>query len=186
MNTKKVIVCFLTITLFLILSCSEEDPTPVEPPQVFTNAYSGFLKLDFTNQFPAFSETAQVDVMIDVYGNVTFGTGTLSYNADDNNGQSRIVRVGTLSLNPNGSHFVDNWEDYIEVNENTTINENMVVYYWDDNSQTWVEVINENINDTWNGGLAFNLDDAVLTGSVIQSVTAWGSVTWGLYLVVIP
>lgn len=186
MITKKVIVGFLTITLFFVLSCSEDDQGPNEPPQVFTNAYSGFLKLDFTNQFPAFNETAQVDVMIDVYGKVTFGTGTLSYNADDNNDQSRIVRIGTLSLNPNGRHFVENLEDYIEVDENTTINENMIVYYWDPNSQTWAEAINENISNTWHGGLAFKLDEAVLTGSIIQSVTAWGSVTWGLYLVVIP
>ncbi|MBS4032878.1 MAG: hypothetical protein KGZ85_00315 [Ignavibacterium sp.] len=186
MITKKIILCLLSIPIFFTISCSEDDPGPTEPPQIFTNAYSGFLKLDFTNQFPAFNETTQVDVMIDVFGKVTFGSGTLSYNADDNNGQSRIVRTGTLNLNPKGSHFVSNGDDYIEVDENTTINENMIVYYWDDNSQSWVEMINENINNIWNGGLAFNVADAVLTGSVVQSVTAWGSVTWGLYLVVIP
>jgi hypothetical protein len=186
MNLKMTIKIALLVIALFISSCSSDDQAPTEPPQVFTNAHSGFMKLDFTNQFPAFNETAQVDVTIDVYGNVTFGTGTLSYNADDNNGQSRIVRTGTLNLNPKGSHFVSNGEDYIEVDENTTINENMIVYYWDDNSQSWVEMINENINNTWNGGLAFNVADAVLTGSVVQSVTAWGSVTWGLYLVVIP
>jgi len=186
MITKKVIYSLLTIPLFFMLSCSEDNQGPTEPPQVFSNAHMGFLKLDFTNQFPAFNETVQVDVTIDVYGKVTFGTGTLSYNADDNNGQSRIVRVGTLSLNPKGSHFVNNDEDYIQVDENTTINENMIVYYWDDNSQSWVEVINENINNTWHGGLAFNVDDAVWSGSVIQSVNVWGSVTWGLYLVLVP
>jgi len=174
----------LVVPFIFLISCSEEEPTG--PPQVFDVEYDGFLKLRFTNEFPSFDETTQVDVHIDKYGKVTFGTGTLSYDADEDNGQSRIVRVGILSLNPKGSHFVSKGEDYVDVDENTTINENMIVYYLDDNTQTWVEFLNEDINSTWNGGLGFNIDDAVLTGSIIQSVTAWGSVTWGLYLVVIP
>ena len=60
----------------------------------------------------------------------------------------------------------------------------MIVYYWD--GTQWVEALNENITDTWHGGLAFSIDDAVINGSIIQVVTAQGSVTWGLYLVVIP
>ena len=99
--------------------------------QVLSNEYSGFLRLNFTNQFPYFDETTQVDVDINKYGVVTFGSGTLTYNADDNNGQSRIVRNGTLQLNPTGYYFDNSGEDYIGVDENTTINENMIVYYWD-------------------------------------------------------
>ena len=154
--------------------------------QVLSNEYSGFLQLRFTNTYPAFDETAQVDVTINKYGEVTFGSGTLTYNADDNNGQSRIVRIGTLQINPNGYYFDNSGEDYVHVNENTTINENMIVYVWDSNSLSWIEYANENINTVWNGGLAFSIDDAVLTGSIISSANAWGSVTWGLYLVVIP
>ena len=163
---------------------SDEDFTIVK--QVFTNEYTGFLELRFTNTFPSFDEITQVDVHIDKYGQVTFGTGTLSYNADDNNGQSRIVRNGTLQINPNGYYFDNSGEDYVHVNENTTINENMIVYVWDSNSLSWIEYANENINTVWNGGLAFSIDDAVLTGSIISSANEWGSVTWGLYLVVVP
>ena len=151
---------------------------------VFANDYSGFLQLRLTNQYPAFDETAQVDVTINKFGQVTFGSGTLSYSGDDNNGQSRIVRNGTLQLNPTGNYFDNSGEDYIAVDENTTVTENMIVYYWD--GMQWVEALNENINDTWHGGLAFSIDDAVLTGSIVQVVTGQGSVTWGLYLVVIP
>ncbi len=151
---------------------------------VLSNEYSGFLQLKFSNTYPEFDETAQVDVTINRFGEVTFGSGTLTYNADGNNGQSRIIRNGTLQINPNGYYFDNGGEDYIGVNENTTINENMIVYYWDGN--TWVEVLNENITNTWNGGLAFSIDDAVLTGSIIQVVTVQGSASWGLYLVVIP
>jgi hypothetical protein len=151
---------------------------------VLSNDYSGFMQLRITNTFPSFDETTQVDVDINKYGQVTFGTGTLSYSGDDNNGQSRIVRNGTLQLNPTGYYFDNSGEDYIGVDENTTINENMIVYYWD--GSQWIEALNENINETWHGGLAFSIDDAVLTGSIISASNAWGSVSWGLYLVVIP
>jgi hypothetical protein len=190
MNSKKKIgMLILTIAIIFLISCSKEEPTPVEPapiepPEILTNDYSGWLELHFTNQYPAFDETTQVDVTINKYGEVTFGTGTLSYSGDDNNGQSRIVRNGTLQLNPTGYYFDNSGEDYIGVDENTTVNENMIVYYWD--GTQWVEALNENITDTWHGGLAFSIDDAVINGSIIQVVTAQGSVTWGLYLVVIP
>ena len=151
---------------------------------ILSNDYTGFLQLRITNQYPSFDETTQVDVDINKYGQVTFGTGTLSYSGDDNNGQSRIVRNGTLQLNPTGYYFDNSGEDYIGVDENTTINENIIVYYW--NGSQWIEALNENINETWHGGLAFSIDDAVINGSIVQVVTAQGSVTWGLYLVVIP
>lgn len=151
---------------------------------VLSNEYSGFLQLRFTNTYPTFDETAQVDVTINKYGEVTFGTGTLSYSGDDNNGQSRIVRNGTIQLNPTGYYFDNNGADFIGVDENATINENLIVYYWD--GIQWVEALNENITDTWHGGYAFSIVDAVINGSIIQVVTAQGSVTWGLYLVVIP
>jgi hypothetical protein len=151
---------------------------------VLSNDYTGFLQLRFTNTYPSFDETTQVDVDINKYGEVTFGSGTLSYSGDDNNGQSRIVRNGTLQLNPTGYYFDNSGEDYIGVDENTTVNENMIVYYWD--GTQWVEALNENITDTWHGGYAFSIDDAVINGSIIQVVTGQGSVTWGLYLVVVP
>jgi hypothetical protein len=151
---------------------------------VLSNEYSGFLQLRFTNTYPSFDETAQVDVTINKYGEVTFGSGTLTYNADDNNGQSRIVRNGTIQLNPTGYYFDNNGADFIAVDENATITENMIVYYWD--GTQWVEALNENITDTWHGGYAFSIDDAVINGSIIQVVTAQGSAAWGLYLVVIP
>jgi len=160
------------------------DTSFVTLNQVLSNEYSGFLQLRFTNTYPAFDETVQVDVTINKYGEVTFDSGTLTYNADDNNGQSRIVRNGTLQLNPTGNYFDNSGEDFIAVDENTTVNENLIVYYWD--GQGWVEALNENITETWHGGLAFSIDDAAINGSIIQVVTSQGSVTWGLHLVVIP
>jgi hypothetical protein len=45
---------------------------------VLSNDYTGFLQLRFTNTYPSFDETTQVDVDINKYGEVTFGSGTLS------------------------------------------------------------------------------------------------------------
>jgi len=185
MNSKKKIgMLILTVPFLFLVSCSKDDPTPVGPPEVLTNEYTGWLELHFTNQYPAFNETVQVDVTINKYGEMTFDSGTLTYNADDNNGQSRIVRNGTLQLNPTGNYFDNSGEDFVAVDENTTVNENLIVYYWD--GLNWVEAVNETITDTWHGGLAFSMVDAVMNGSIIQVITAQGSVTWGLYLVVIP
>lgn len=186
MISRITIWTFLLILCILQISCSKDEPAPTSVPSVLSNEYEGFLKLRFTNSFPAFDETTQVDVHINKAGEMTFSSGSLSYDADDDNGQSRIRRVGTLTLNPNGHHFDNNGEDYVDVNENTAVDETMTVWYWDQNNQTWVQAINETINDLWNGGLAFSIDDAVLTGSVVQSVTANGSVIWTLYLVVVP
>jgi hypothetical protein len=186
MISRITVFSVLFILCVLQISCSKDEPAPTSVSAVLSNEYEGFLKLRFTNTFPAFDETTQVEVHINKAGEMTFGTGTLAYDGDDDNGQSRIRRVGTLTLNPNGHHFDNNDEDYVDVKENTTVNETMTVWYWDPNSQTWIQTINENINDLWNGGLAFSIDDAVLTGSVVQSVTANGSVIWTLNLVVVP
>lgn len=90
---------------------------------------------------------------------MNFGTGSVSYDTDENNGQTRIKRTGTLFLKPNGSYFLDNTIDKFDVNENTTINETMIVWYGD--GVNWTQAFSENINSTWNGGLVFSLDDAV-------------------------
>lgn len=186
MFSQKLFMIIFAVLFIFLISCSEEEPTPAGPPQVLSNNYSGFMQLHFTNTFPAFDESTQVDITIDKYGKVTFGTGTLTYNADDDNGQSRIRRVGTLSLNPSGNYFDNSGKDYLGVEENTALFEIMTVWYWDDNTHSWIEMINDTLTGTWNGGLAFSIDDAALAGSVTQSSTVWGSTTWGLYLVVTP
>ena len=167
-------------------SCSNEPGPSETEDDVLSNEYLGYLKLRFTNSFPSIDETTQVDVHVHKNGDMTIGSGTLSYDADDNNGQSRIKRTGTLTLNPNGSYFESNGEDYLDVNENTNLNETMTVWYWNPQSQTWVQALSENITDTWNGGLAFKMNDAVISESTVGVTTTQGSVIWSLHLNVVP
>lgn len=152
---------FAIITFFfslLILSCSK-DENQTGPIEVLDHEYNGFLRLHFTNDFPSLDKTVDVNVHINKYGVMNFGTGSVSYDTDENNGQTRIKRTGTLFLKPNGSYFLDNTIDKFDVNENTTINETMIVWYGD--GVNWTQAFSENINSTWNGGLVFSLDDAV-------------------------
>lgn len=173
--------------LFLYLSSCSNEPGPNETEDdVLSNEYQGYLKLKFTNSFPSFDETTQVDVHVYKNGDMTIASGTLSYDAEEDNGQSRIKRVGTLTLQPSGHYFDNNGEDYLDVDENTTVNETMTVWYWNPQNQTWVQALNENITDTWNGGLAFKMNDAVISESTVGVTTAQGSVIWSLHLNVIP
>ncbi len=181
---RKLNPMILMISLFLIILACSEDENETGPKEYLDHEYNGFLKLHFTNDFPSIDKSVQVDVYVNKFGEMNFGTGSVSYDADENNGQTRIRRTGTLTLKPNGSYFSDNMIDKFDVNENTTIIETMTVWYGD--VINWTLAFSENINSTWNGGLVFNLDDAVWNGSHVSVNTGYGSADWGLYLVVIP
>ena len=187
MRTLKILFIIFPMLLMFLLSCSNE-PGPVETNEdVLSNEYQGYLKLNFTNSsLPSFDETTQVDVHVYKNGDMTIASGTLSYNAEEDNGQSKIKRVGTLTLHPTGKYFDNNGVDYLDVKENTNLNETMTVWYWNPQNQTWVQALNENITDTWNGGLAFKINDAVISESIVSVVTTTGSVIWSLHLDVIP
>ena len=183
MYYKRVYVIVIVFRALISPSCSK-DETETGPKQYLDNEYNGFLKLHYTNQFPAIDKTTQVSVDINKFGIMTFGTATLSYDADDNNGQTRIRRNGTLILNPKGNYLFENGKDLFEVNENTTIQETMTIWYGD--GVNWTQFSSENINGLWNGGLVFDLQDAVWNGSHVSLITGYGSGDWSLHLVVKP
>jgi hypothetical protein len=145
------------------------------------NNYVGTLTLNYTNDLPAFNETAHVDVEIDKYGKVTFSSGTLNYEGYDTRGDFRIKRTGTVTINPNGYYFYEKGVNWLGIKECASFNENFISWYRD-NQGIWHEVMNETPSGTWEG-LAFSIDDAVINGSVIAVSTEQGSVTWTLVLV---
>lgn len=181
MNLVKYLVLFFCI--ILIIACSK-DENETGPKEYLDHEYVGTLRLHFTNDFPSLDKTVDVTVNINKYGEMAFGTGSVSYDSDENNGQTRIRRNGTLTLRPNGKYFFENLEDMFDVKENTTINETMTVWYGD--GVNWTQAFSENINSVWNGGLAFKLVDAVLAGSHVAVNTGYGSADWALYLNVVP
>jgi hypothetical protein len=133
-----------------------------------------------TCAFPYFDASTQVSVDLKEDGSVTFGTGTLTYEGDDDNGQSRIRRSGTLSLAPFGSTYDTGNDLRIDVNENTTVNEHFQQWVWTGTS--WRLVVDTNFSGTWNGGLVFYRSEAEAGGSTIAVVTPQGSASWTLRL----
>ena len=147
---------------------------------ILDNDYTGTLYLRFTNTFPEFDASTQVAVDIDKYGGVTFGTGTLSYEGEDDNGQAKIKRSGTLTLVPYGNVFHANGDIIVEVDENTSYNERFQQWVWD--GTTWNQVMDKTVSGTWNGGLGFYLDDAETGGSTVGVTNSQGSIIWTLAL----
>jgi hypothetical protein len=155
-------------------------PTP--PPDVLSNSYTGYLTLHFTNDvLPTFDETARIDVDVDKQGNMTFTSGTLSYDSDENNGQLRIRRAGTIRLNPNGKYFKNGDEECFDVKENSTVTETITTWVW--NGTDWQQMMSETVTDTWNGGLVFYLADAEMNGSDCGVTLPTGSAVWTLGLI---
>jgi len=195
MNTynllKMIMLCALLSSIHGCGGCSGDDEggSPFEPelppPDVLDTEYVGYLTLHFTNDvMPKFNETAKVDVSIDKQGKMTFKSATLSYETDENDGQIRIRRVGTITIRPNGKWFDNNGEDYFDVKENSTVNETMTIWIWDGTS--WMKQADQTFNDTWNGGLAFSLDDAAVgNGSTVGVTTGTGSANWTLGLIAV-
>ena len=159
----------------------EDEHEMIKPADVdITSESSGTLELHFTNEFPSFDESTEVSVDINEDGSVTFGTGTLSYGGEDTLGEFRIKRSGTLTLEPHGTTVEIGDDLRIDVMENTTVNETLQTWVWD--GSNWMQVLNETITDTWNGGLVFYRSEARAGGSTVQAATGDGSVAWTLRL----
>lgn len=60
------------------------------------------------------------------------------------------------------------------------ITKRLKTWVWDGSS--WMSVLDENITDTWNGGLVFYRSEAEAGGSTVQASTGDGSVTWTMRL----
>jgi hypothetical protein len=180
----------LCVLLLLTIGCTiplgqtktddgNNDPVPVPDP-ILDRDYRGVLRLQVTNVFPAFNETTDCEAYVDhQMGIITFDPATLSYLGDEtNDGGLRVRRDGTLDLGPTG-HFEDlSGVIYVQVKENTDVQEHLQVWAPDGTLQ-----IDETISDFWDGGLSFDFLDAQTGGSVCQaSNPQGGSVTWTLAL----
>ena len=138
------------------------------------NAYHRYLTLFFSITFPEFTETTTIDADVDKDGKIVFGIGSPEYFGEDDNGQLKIRRYGELVFAPDGNYFTSNDIIHFDVNENTSITENMIVWYWD--YTKWVETINENVTELWDGGLDFIFLDATTIGSVVEVSNENGTV----------
>jgi hypothetical protein len=179
----------LCVFLLLILSCTSpvgesdnadgEDDQPEVPDPILDRDYRGTLRLQFTNSFPAFDETADCEVYVDhVVGIISIDPGTLDYIGDETDASGlRMRRDGTLSMIPRGWFEEIAGVIYVQVSEDTSVSEHMQVWAPDG-----TQVIDEMIDDFWDGGLSFDFLDCQAGGSVCQVVTPQGSAIWTLGL----
>lgn len=158
--------------------CAPSEP---EQTQVLDTEYTGTLDLLLTMDTPPIQATTQMSVDVDRYGNMTIGTGTLSYDGEVTvENESRLRRTGQVTLSPTGSWFDNAGIDQLKVTENGTGQEQYRQWIFDGSDwQLWIDEI---IPITWTGGLAFVLDDALIMGSVVESTTTAGTARWTLHL----
>lgn len=149
---------------------------------LFQTHFTGTLTLHFSNDFPAIDESAAISAAVSEYGAVTFGSGTLSYDGEQTQGDFRIRRRGTLTIDPDGWYNDAGPEVYIEVDEHTTYQETLQTWYRD-NSGQWVPVLDETVSGLWDGGLAFDFNAATMDGDTVSVVTGQGSAAWTLQLI---
>ena len=150
--------------------------------EILGNNYLGELQLQYSNTFPEFDETTSMEVEINKYGGVFIEAGSLVYSGESEiPEQSKIKREGTLDLQPLGEIVVGT-DVIVSINENTAYDEQYKYWVWDDQILDWDLRVEENPTGLWNGGLAFNLDDAVLFGDTVGEQNAQGAVLWTLTL----
>ena len=143
--------------------------------------YEGTLTLHITNDYPTFDESTDVDAWVNKQGIVTFGSGTLHWEAENQLEHGKTKWIGDLNLNPEGeTSYCSGDKVCVDVNENTSFSETVEQYVMYNGN--WKKVADDTKTGTWDGGLAFSLDDAIIDGSVVTASTDQGSVTWTLRL----
>lgn len=185
MKNLSILLILVIAGLILNPGCKKKsddnNPDDTLSPFVLTSDYTGTLSLLFNNTFPEFEETASVTVEVDKEGKMTFGYGSLNYFGENDDGQVKIKREGLLIISPNGEYFMNGDKVYFAVDENTDMIEEFTVWIW--TGSNWQKTVEETVTDTWNNGLSFSLEDAEISGSVVEVSNENGTARWTLILV---
>ena len=112
--------------------------------------------------------------------NVIFQDGFI-WGGYSHDGQVKIKREGLLIISPNGEYFMNGDKVYFAVDENTDMIEEFTVWIW--TGSNWQKTVEETVTDTWNNGLSFSLEDAEISGSVVEVSNENGTARWTLILV---
>lgn len=170
---------FVSLYVFGVPGCGggEDALDTVELPV----NYEGSLNLHITNDYPSYDESTDIDAKVNKQGVVSFGSGTLHWDAENQLEEGKTKWIGDLNINPTGLTSKCGNGVCIEVNENTTFDETIQQYVMLNGN--WKKVADDTQSGTWNEGLAFSLEDAQMDGSVVKASSDQGSVTWTLILI---
>ncbi|RLD70406.1 MAG: hypothetical protein DRI87_08405 [Bacteroidetes bacterium] len=174
---------------FIFTDCQKKEKTVPVPDPVLENDYEGSLDLKFTNVFPPWSVSTRMRVHIDKdLGIIDVENCTLSYSGDTIiNDDSKIERTGQWEIIPIGSLMADEGVDYIKIDAQISVQNDVQRIYGKDNNGNWVLLSEVPFNETPNSQFTFDFDDAVLMGGAIVEVSvATGSIKWTLSLTPVP
>jgi hypothetical protein len=178
----------LFIPLLILSGCSlfedDEPEDPEIPDNWLEHSYEGTLTVNFTNTYPEWDVSTTMDVHIDKEtGLVTFSGATLNYSGETLvSADSKIIRSGNWNIDPTGTMMNDEGVTWIEVDAHVVINSDVQKIYAKTNDGTWKLMNETDFASTPNSDLAFDVDDAVISGSVVSASSDLGSITWTLRL----
>ncbi len=163
--------------LFLFYACHHDDQPE---PDLLPANYEGTLEVTYSNVYPPWTVTKEMDVNIEkVHGNITIAGCTLAYSGDtiiDND--SKIERSGQWQINPTGKITISGDDKYISVNAHVTVQNDVTRIYGKDNDGNWVLLTETNNSETPNSDLVFKLSDAIVDGSTVGFNTPGGGLIW--------
>ncbi|MEZ4387972.1 MAG: hypothetical protein R3D98_10450 [Candidatus Krumholzibacteriia bacterium] len=138
--------------------------------------YVGVLHVALTCSMPPFQSEASVDVEVSGDGTVDFGSATMTYGGSmplddectyERSGSWEIVPLGTYESGP---------PRHLAVDENVAYHEELTL-------TCPGYVIEDGSDGNLNGGMAFDIDDAILGGAVVAVVGETGdAIVWTLTL----
>ncbi|MDY0104590.1 MAG: hypothetical protein RBS07_16780 [Lentimicrobium sp.] len=180
----------LVLVLFasVLICCKKDKPIPIPEP-VLESSYDGTLVVESINTMPPWSETSiGMNVFIDgEFGVVEIEDGSLEYNGDTIiNNDSKIERGGFWNMSPVGSFEIIGGVNYLNIDARISVLGDVQNVYGKDNNGNWVLLSTFNFTGTPNSDLAFILQDAIDTRSVVSVADQFGSITWTLSLVERP
>ena len=182
---KSILKLFSLFLLALVILCCAKDKKNNDVNLVDKN-YTGYLQVHFTNTYPTWDVTTQMEATIDKdFQTILFSSGALNYSGTTIiEADSKIEREGTWQIQPVG--FMEKAGDDISI----SVDGGVTITYD-------VQRINALVNGNWqlvnetnfasapNSDLIFSLNEAVLgSGSKCEVTTQYGSILWTLYLAV--
>jgi len=170
----------LLIILFILSGCKKDDDSD---NFVLKHNYAGTLTVTYTNAYPPWAVTKNMDVHIErVYGTVTISAAVMNYSGDtiiDDDG--KIERSGQWHINPVGT--VSNDEEYLTVNAHIVVINDVTRVYAKNDDGVWILVSESNVNESPNSDLSFNIVEACTGGAFLGYLPPTGGILWKLELI---
>jgi hypothetical protein len=174
----------LVLFVLLMLSCTKDKNDNEENDSIVDANYTGFLEVRYTNEYPQWDVSTQIEANIDKdLSVILFSSGTLHYSGEIVIGNdSKIVREGTWQIQPVGFMEKAGNDVTISVDGGVTITSDIQRIYAKVNGN-WVLVNETDFASTPDADLIFSLHEAdVGGGSEFGITTENGSIVWTLYL----